>query len=88
MLGALASTMIRSAVLPSRTKLLVPEILYSESFSSNTVAKPELFHNPFSSVNARVATVSPDIHKRLMEFENSINYKNKLRKPQKSDVRV
>ena len=28
------------------------------------------------------------IHKRLMEFENSINYSKKLRKPVKSDVRV
>ena len=28
------------------------------------------------------------IHKRLMEFENSINYTEKLRKPRKSDVRV
>ena len=28
------------------------------------------------------------IHKRLMEFENSINYSKKLRKPRKSDVRV
>ena len=29
------------------------------------------------------------IHKRLMEFETAINYNsNKLRKPQKSDVRA
>ena len=28
------------------------------------------------------------IHKRLMEFENAINYTKKLRKPRKSDVRV
>ena len=28
------------------------------------------------------------IHKRLMEFESAINYRNKLRKPKKSDVRV
>jgi peptide/bleomycin uptake transporter len=28
------------------------------------------------------------IHKRLMEFEEAINFKNKLRKPRKSDVRV
>tara|TARA_Y100000816_G_scaffold273606_1_gene240097 strand:- start:5690 stop:6694 length:1005 start_codon:yes stop_codon:yes gene_type:complete len=28
------------------------------------------------------------IHKRLMEFETSINYKNELRKPRKSDVRA
>ena len=28
------------------------------------------------------------IHKRLMEFEEAINFKNKLRKPRKSDVRA
>ena len=28
------------------------------------------------------------IHKRLMEFESAINFKNKLRKPRKSDVRA
>ena len=28
------------------------------------------------------------IHKRLMEFENAINYTKRLRKPKKSDVRV
>ena len=28
------------------------------------------------------------IHKRLMEFEEAINFKNKLRKPSKSDVRA
>ena len=28
------------------------------------------------------------IHKRLMEFEVAINFKNKLRKPRKSDVRA
>ena len=28
------------------------------------------------------------IHKRLMEFETAINFKNKLRKPRKSDVRA
>ena len=27
-------------------------------------------------------------HKRLMEFEEAINFKNKLRKPRKSDVRA
>ena len=28
------------------------------------------------------------IHKRLMEFENAINFKKKIRRPKKSDVRV
>ena len=28
------------------------------------------------------------IHKRLMEFETAINFKKKLRKPRKSDVRA
>ena len=28
------------------------------------------------------------IHKRLSEFEIAINFKNKLRKPRKSDVRA
>ena len=52
--------MIRSAVWPSSTKLLVPLIVHLSPSSVAAAVMPASSHLPDGSVKARVAMVSPD----------------------------
>ena len=86
-------------IMYNQTMIIVPYLLMGSRFiywcydvrcfNSNISAFREV-QSSFSLFlqNWTRITELRSIHKRLMEFEEAINFKNKLRKPRKSDVRA
>ncbi len=58
--GVRAATSTRSAVWPSSTNDLVPEIFQPSPSAVAVASMPDSSHRPFGSVKASVAIVSPD----------------------------
>ena len=87
-----------SLIMYNQTMIIVPYLLMDRLFTGAMtlgvlIQTSSAFREVQSSFslflqNWTRITELRSIHKRLMEFETAINFKNKLRKPRKSDVRV